>query len=73
MKHAVEPIILILVGLIVLFAFLLMAEAQWMKNDGQTFQVLAGCLGVLVTTFVGYVKPRKPEPPPDPPTALGGR
>ena len=56
-----EPVIMLLTGLVVFFSLLLIGVAVWMSMDGQTFQVISG----LVTGFAGAllmrVKPRAAE------------
>jgi uncharacterized membrane-anchored protein len=54
----IEPVLLLLAGLLVLFTFLLLWCSVVLKTDGQTFQVISS----LVTGFAGAllmrIKPR---------------
>ena len=63
MNQRVEPIVMLLAGLVVFFTLLLVGVAKFMAMDGQTFQVVSG----LVTGFAGAllmrVKPRAAADP----------
>lgn len=58
MSTKIEPIVILMTGLVLTFTILLIFVAKTMSSDGQTFQIIAG----LVTGFSGAllmrVKPR---------------
>lgn len=61
-ENRIEPIVLLLVGLVLFFTCILVWVAKFMSSDGQTFQIIAG----LVTGFSGALLMRvKPKSTPE--------
>lgn len=65
MPANVEPMDKLLFFGIMLFVILLIGVSKWSPNDGQTFQVLSGCLTGFVGAFLGRMQPsaKKTQPP----------
>lgn len=63
----VEPIVLLLVGLVLFFTLVLIGIAVFLSSDGQTFQVIANLVAGFSGALLMRVKPRgSPQDPPDP-------
>lgn len=72
----VDPILIVLALMIFAFTALLFSCAIFLKNDGQTFQVISSLLTGFSGAFLGRIMPKKdadhppapvvptPEPPP---------
>lgn len=68
MKHEpIEPVLLMLCGMIVFFTLLLFASEKFFGTDGQIFQVVANLLSGFGGALLMRVKPRNNETG-DPPT-----
>ena len=63
----IEPILFWLVGLMVFFSMMTLFVAIRLSSDGQTFQVMSGCLLTVLGYFGGLIKGRiEPHVPPPP-------
>lgn len=63
----IEPILYWLVALMVFFSLMTLFVASHMSSDGQTFQVMSGCLLTVLGYFGGLIKGRiDPHVPPPP-------
>jgi hypothetical protein len=56
--NKIEPIVLLLVGLVVLFSCALIGVAKFMSSDGQTFQVIANLDSGFAGALLMRVKPK---------------
>lgn len=64
--EAVEPVLLLLAGLMIFFTATLFACEHFFNNDGQVFQVMSGLLTGISGAFLMRIKPRGPNAIPDP-------
>lgn len=62
-RLALDPLLLLLVGMMVFFALLTLLVAWKLSSDGQTFQVMSGCLLTVLGYFGGLIKGRMEKDP----------
>lgn len=60
----VDPMDRLIFGGIIFFTLLMIGESRWSPSDGQTFQVLTGCITGLMGAFLARIKPPEKRLPP---------
>lgn len=55
----IEPVLLLLVGVMLFFVLTLFLAEYWFQSDSQLFQVMAQLLSGIAGAFMGRIKPGK--------------
>ncbi len=65
MKEPVEPVLMLLAGLMIFFTGMLIFVEHFFASDGQVFQVISSLLTGISGAFLMRIKPRGPASPED--------